>query len=448
MRYIDEMIKIIEGLLNGNIKPKRKYTRSSLKKIGIKIPTGNWYGYKMIENLNLGVISRDEKKKVLVMRFHECNKEYLEALLSILKKVSTITHKIAPATYLIALLLFVKENGECVWSAMPTSVRTLFPIGNLKETGYFNTRVEERSTRISLSAEGERIVSIIEKYVDRDAFLKYLLRKEKGEKYYFRVLELLFTNRINTPDRAVPAEWFTTFLPLARSTISSILHNLTIKNWVAMYKNRYYLTSVGSAIYKEKIYFNGKFSDLGDHEIAILINRIARKAIHVIEEGKTVLQIAEEIGYDMESWSDSSEDITTAEERAITAVFDLLSLLETFDILELKHHFDIKATRVSKIKRPAALNLLQKIAILVEYIPTLLLEDNESKSPLWLTKVDVFPLVKQMAITGVPKALRGKLSSVNRLAYWLKPEEAESACKEKKIKIVDYKGRKFLLLSG
>lgn len=196
----------------------------------------------------------------------------------------------------------------------------------------------------------------------------------------------------------------------------------------------YYLTREGRHAAEAVVLGGEEFTT--DTMEAFLLNPLGRKIIHVIEEGLTVNQIAEKVGYNVEATLyDETHHLEQQMEYSIEKTYHILDRMHRHGLIELRFHSQIqKSTIVVEIpnEKRETLEILRTIAILIEYIPSLLLENKTQYSILRRLLSPHFRNVieKQLSlhfseVNSAPDELRRKVAYAERCAYWLNVEKLE-----------------------
>jgi hypothetical protein len=231
---------------------------------------------------------------------------------------------------------------------------------------------------------------------------------------------------------------------LARLTAD--LASLVSKRLVIALQGDYFLNANGIKIAEAVVMRGVEFTN--DSLEALLLNPLGRKVIHFLEEGKTINQLAEEIGYSIEE--SYIEDYESMEDRirySVHKVYQLVDRLWQFGLVELYHHQTVEgSTRIVKINNHETIEILAAIATLVEFLPTLLREDDKVMSVLRLVVEpdeieNAFGVLRETE--PIPPHFRGKVATTKRVAYWLSGtpiEQIEKAAKSWKMSALKENG--------
>jgi len=125
----------------------------------------------------------------------------------------------------------------------------------------------------------------------------------------------------------------------------------------------------------------GSIDFMLDETIAgICLNKWNRKAIQFLSQNKTVEELAMTIGY---VWSDPSILPEVARRYCIEEIDRMLKILKRYQIIEIEEHELLPGmTKIVKIADEERLHYIKYLALCIEHLHTLFVEDNESESLL------------------------------------------------------------------
>jgi len=261
----------------------------------------------------------------------------------------------------------------------------------------------------------------IEEISPRDLYrIKEVLTKESKE-----LLKVLLLKKVFNSSKSKTRDTLQKLTNLHEDHLGHSLRQLiTNQLIIKTYQNGYYLTINGIKIAESLMLKGLEFTE--DSMEAYILNPIGRKVLHLVKRGVTVSLIAEKIGYNVEKIF--IPDIPRLEDEnkyAKHKVFQCLDRLAKFNLIELSYHPTTEgSTKITKIMNYSTLEMIQWLAIFVELIPTLLVEDNECKSVLrkllnHAYMKEKFKIFDEVQIPNLPYDLRGKISNVEKLAHWL-----------------------------
>ncbi len=411
---------VLRAIVDGRIKLNKKYRARELKKI---VGTATQSVIRMLEAF--GLLSKNRRGQYYTYTFISMPPAELIEFAEICDR-----EKIPPHGQLEALrlMLRLRESGPLAGSALRPLLKTRRRW--LEQHGYVRVlRVKsatgKKMNEYHLTDRGRRIASAVKKpELLMEKIYERAPEEETGANP-MRVLELLHRHGAVDRRRSLTASFIAASLGIDRKAARRILEEFVSRGLVEQWHGQYYLTSLGLTFLERHGFGMARFHEHDESELAVLLNRVARKAIHVVREGMTAGAIAEEIGYDVEDWNSNSESLSIAQERAVRAVADLLDMLEAYGVVSLRRHYDPRATRVVRVRRPDVLEMFRKIAVLVEFVPTLLVEDETFASPLRLAKIDTSALERAASLDQIPGVLRGRVCSPTRTAYWVTPESLD-----------------------
>ena len=117
---------------------------------------------------------------------------------------------------------------------------------------------------------------------------------------------------------------------------------------------------------------------LDDSLAGICINKWNRKAIHFLEKSKTIEEIAMTIGY---VWDDEKLLPEVARRYAIEEIDRMLKTLSRHGVIAIEEHELMPGmTKISEIVKPDVIQILRYLALCVEHLQTLFLEDSDTES--------------------------------------------------------------------
>jgi len=118
-----------------------------------------------------------------------------------------------------------------------------------------------------------------------------------------------------------------------------------------------------------------------DESIAgICLNKWNRKAIHFVEPGKTIEEIAMTIGY---AYDNSTVLPEVARRYALEEISRMIKVLGSYGIIRAEQHELMPGmTKVLEVQKPDVLKILRFLSMCVEHLHTLFTEDERSESLL------------------------------------------------------------------
>ena len=142
-------------------------------------------------------------------------------------------------------------------------------------------------------------------------------------------------------------------------------------------RRTWYLTTRGKQRVAE-IRFGSIDFALDDSIAGICLNKWNRKAIHFIEKGKTIEEIAMTIGY---VWDDEKMLPQVARQYAIEEIDRMLKTLNRYAIVSIEQHELMpNMTKVLEIINEDILQIIRFLAICLEHLQTLFFEDQDNES--------------------------------------------------------------------
>lgn len=351
------------------------------------------------------------------------------------------------------LKLLYKNKNTWINSADIYGRDKIYPLSRngtpsrLYKKGLIDKVVENHRARIKISENGIKVINKIDEITKKP---KVITKKESKQEEPIdsipeSIPELLpkdlysIKSTLTQPEEEILKELFfekaflspkakTTILLQQKINIQQSIINESLEKLVSKHlaiktvKNSYYLTENGMKI-AEAVLLKG-LDFTGDSLAAFILNPIGRKVLHLIKEGITVNQIAEEIGYFVEDiFVDNVHRLKDEVEYAKLKVFQCLDRLGKFGLIKLHYHPALQgSTKITRVLSSYILEILKWVATIVEFLPTLLVEDDEHFSILrTVIKPEFFELKfgKFDEITVFPKKFRGAVAYAERMAHWI-----------------------------
>jgi len=142
-------------------------------------------------------------------------------------------------------------------------------------------------------------------------------------------------------------------------------------------RRTWFLTTRGKQRVSE-IRFGSIDFALDDTLAGICLNKWNRKAIHFLDKGKTIEEMAMTIGY---VWDDEKMLPKVARQYAVEEIDRMLKTLSRYGVIRIEQHELMpNMTRVIEIVKEEILQILRYLAVCLEHLQTLFVEDQDTES--------------------------------------------------------------------